>query len=142
MKTKTSLTKNSMNRSFRHCGRVMGLFSALALIWVALLPAVRAVDPPPDGGYPNGNTAEGTDALFSVTTGFDNTALGFEALFSVTTGSANTATGWTALQSNTTGFNNTANGSNALARNTTGINNTATGEGAPVSQHHGEPKHC
>jgi len=130
MKTKTSLTKNSMNRSFRHCGRVMGLFSALALIWVALLPAVRAVDPPPDGGYPNGNTAEGTDALFSVTTGFDNTALGFNALYSVTTGSANTATGWTALQNNTTGFNNTANGSNSLARNTTGINNTATGEGA------------
>ena len=108
----------------------MGLFSALALIWVALLPAVRAVDPPPDGGYPNGNTAEGTDALFSVTTGFDNTALGFNALYSVTTGSANTATGWTALQNNTTGFNNTANGSNSLARNTTGINNTATGEGA------------
>ena len=130
MKTKTSLTKNSMNRSFRHCGRVMGLFSALALIWVALLPAVRAVDPPPDGGYPNGNTAEGTDALFSVTTGFDNTALGFNALYSVTTGSANTATGWTALQNNMTGFNNTANGSNSLARNTTGINNTATGEGA------------
>ena len=119
-----------MNRSFRHCGRVIGLFSALALIWVALLPAVRAVDPPPDGGYPNGNTAEGTDALFSVTTGFDNTALGFNALYSVTTGSANTATGWTALQNNTTGFNNTANGSNSLARNTTGINNTATGEGA------------
>src|SRR6266568_1233337 len=40
---------HSMNRWFRHCGRVMGLFSALALIWVALLPAVRAVDPPPDG---------------------------------------------------------------------------------------------
>jgi len=130
MKTKTSLKTHSMNRSFRHCGRVMGLFSALALIWVALLPAVRAVDPPPDGGYPNGNTAEGTDALFSVTTGFDNAALGFNALYSVTTGSANTATGWTALQNNTTGFNNTANGSNSLARNTTGINNTATGEGA------------
>ena len=101
-----------------------------AIACFGLLSAAYAVDPPPDGGYPNGNTAEGDDALFSVTTGFDNTALGFEALFSVTTGSANTATGWTALQSNTTGFNNTANGSNSLARNTTGINNTATGEGA------------
>jgi hypothetical protein len=78
----------------------------------------------------NNNTAQGDDALISVTTGFDNTAVGFEALFSLTTGSANTATGWTALLDNTTGFNNTANGSNSLARNTTGINNTATGEGA------------
>ena len=29
---------------------------------------VRAVTPPPDGGYPGRNTAEGTDALFSLTT--------------------------------------------------------------------------
>jgi hypothetical protein len=122
--------KNSMNRSSRYCGTVAFRLIPLVLAWLALSPSVRAVDPPPDGGYPNGNTAEGTDALFSVTTGFDNTALGFEALNSLTTGSANTATGWTALQSNTTGFNNTANGSNSLARNTTGINNTATGEGA------------
>jgi len=100
------------------------------ILTLACTVTALAVDPPPDGGYPNGNTAEGTDALFSVTTGFDNTAVGFNALFSTTTGSANTATGWTALQNNTTGFNNTANGSNSLARNTTGINNTATGEGA------------
>ena len=42
MKTKTSLKTHSMNRSFRRCGGVMGLLSALALIWVAVLPAVRA----------------------------------------------------------------------------------------------------
>jgi hypothetical protein len=113
---------------WRHCFLVRML--ALTVAWLALLPATRAVDPPPDGGYPNANTAEGTDALFSLTTGFDNTAVGFEALYGNTTGSANTATGWTALQSNTTGFNNTANGANSLARNTTGMNNTATGEGA------------
>ena len=100
------------------------------ILTLARTVTALAVDPPPDGGYPNGNTAEGTDALFSVTTGFDNTAVGFNALFGTTTGSANTATGWTALQANTTGFNNTADGSNSLARNTTGINNTATGEGA------------
>ena len=41
---------------------------ALALAWVALSPAARAVDPPPDGGYPNQNTAEGEDALLSVNT--------------------------------------------------------------------------
>ena len=30
----------------------------------ALSPAVRAVLPPPDGGYPGGHTAEGTKSLF------------------------------------------------------------------------------
>jgi uncharacterized coiled-coil protein SlyX len=119
--------RNSLNRS---SWRPDLLLIPLALAWFALSPAARAVDPPPDGGYPNANTAEGTDALFSVTSGFDNTAVGFETLFGNTTGSANTATGWTALQNNATGFNNTADGSNSLARNTTGINNTATGEGA------------
>jgi len=126
MKTTTLPLRNLMNRSPLRAFFLI----PFVLACFALSPRARAVDPPPDGGYPNGNTAEGTDALFSVTTGFDNTALGFEALYGVTTGSANTATGWTALQSNTTGFNNTANGSNSLARNTTGINNTATGEGA------------
>src|SRR5438034_5036241 len=119
---------------------ILPVLIVLTLACFALPPHALATCQ--EGCLTNNNTVLGDDALFSVTTGFDNTALGFEALFSVTTGSANTATGWTALQSNTTGFNNTANGSNALARNTTGINNTATGEGAPVSQHHGEPKHC
>ena len=110
----------------------------------ALSPTARAVDPPPDGGYPNANTAEGEDALFSLTsgsdntavgfnalfsntTGFGNTAIGFEALLSNTTGTYNTATGWQALHSNTTGGSNTAYGVNALANNTTGTSNTAYG---------------
>src|SRR5204863_438364 len=54
-----------------------------------LSPQARAVDPPPDGGYPNQNTAEGEDAPFSLTTGADNTAMGFDALDSNTTGSDN-----------------------------------------------------
>ena len=49
--------------------------------------------PTPDGGYPNANTAEGSGALQSLTTGVDNTAIGFEALSSNTTGSFNTANG-------------------------------------------------
>jgi len=106
------------------------LLASVFIFALGFMPSIYAVDPPPDGGYPNANTAEGEDALFSVTTGFDNTAVGFHALFGNTTGSGNTATGWTALQDNTIGFNNTANGSNSLARNTTGINNTASGEGA------------
>ena len=64
------------------------------LILLFSLPSVAtalAVDPPPDGGYPNGNTAEGQDALFSLTTGSSNVAIGLNSLYFNTTGSANTA---------------------------------------------------
>ena len=74
--------------------------------------------PPPDGGYPNDNTAEGTNALFNVTIGTDNTATGATALFSNTTANNNTATGVAALESNTTGSDNTATGAFALRFNT------------------------
>jgi Chaperone of endosialidase len=92
-------------------------------------PMVQALlpPPPPDGGYPNENTAEGDGALFSVTGGAWNTALGFGALTSNTRGDFNTATGDRALTSNTTGFENTATGASALLSNTTGFWNTATG---------------
>src|SRR5947207_11372399 len=99
----------------------------------ALSPVARAVDPPPDGGYPNQNTAEGDGALASLTTGAGNTAVGFQALFSDTSGGSggnqagNTAIGYDALFSNTTGSYNTANGYQALYSNTTGIVNTANG---------------
>src|SRR5262245_57311437 len=102
----------------------------IALAWFALSPAVRAVNPPPDGGYANGNTAEGTDALFSLTTGFHNTANGFQALAHNTTGFQNAANGFQALLNNTTGFHNTANGFLALVRTTTGNHNTANGDRA------------
>jgi hypothetical protein len=45
------------------------------------------VSPPPDGGYPNFITAEGTNALQSLTTGAANTAVGWFSLFSNTDGS-------------------------------------------------------
>jgi hypothetical protein len=80
----------------------------------ALSPTVRAVTPPPDGGYQAGNTAEGDNALFSLTTGQNNTAIGFDALIDNTTAGFNTATGAQALRNNTTGTGNTANGSQAL----------------------------
>ena len=41
----------------------------LALTCLASLPALLAVSPPPDGGYPGGNTAEGQNALFSLRPG-------------------------------------------------------------------------
>jgi Chaperone of endosialidase len=101
-----------------------------ALVFVILSPTARAVDPPPDGGYPNQNTAEGQDALFSLTTGFSNTAIGYHAFYSDTTGYDSTAIGNDALANNTIGNNNTAIGSDALTANTGGVQNTATGAGA------------
>ena len=76
--------------------RVVGTMSLIgAFALVELIPAARAVDPPPDGSYPNQNTAEDDDALFSLTTGADNTAMGFDALDSNTTGSDNALASWT-----------------------------------------------
>ncbi len=111
--------------------RLAFLLIPLVLTCFALSPTAQAQLPPPapDGGYPNGNTAEGDGALFSLTTGIDNTANGFNALFSNTTGDSNTANGYQALQSNT-GIRNTAVGYAALANNTTGDRNTATGRAA------------
>jgi hypothetical protein len=85
--------------------------------------------PPPTGGNFNGNTAEGTQALFSNTTGNANTAIGVGALYKNITGTGNTATGMAALGSNTTGFANTAIGAKALL-NATGNYNVALGDSA------------
>ncbi len=105
---------------------------ALALAWLALwlTPKAFAVSPDPDGGYPNGNTAEGLNPLLNLTSGGYNTAIGYETLYNNTSGSENTATGALALYNNGTGNFNTANGNGALARNTTGAYNTAIGLGA------------
>ena len=99
-----------------------------ALACFALLPVPKAfgVVPPPDGGYPGGNTAEGQNALFSLSTGGYNTAVGYLSLTSNSTSSFNTAIGAGALLANTAGYN-TATGAAALLRNTTGGGNTATG---------------
>ena len=88
---------------------------------------MRAVVPAPDGGYPGFNTAEGTDALFSLTSGVGNNAIGFQALLHNTTGIHNTADGFAALSRTTTGQHNTATGDEALGSNTTGSFNTAAG---------------
>jgi Chaperone of endosialidase len=124
----------------------------LAVVGVSLAcftgfaPKAFGVMPPPDGGYPNKNTAEGQDALFSLTNGTANTANGFSALkantrgdrntangalalFTNVIGSENTATGYAALLFNR-GSGNTANGVAALYNNATGDNNTANGQRA------------
>ena len=102
----------------------------LGLACFELSPRAQAVTPAPDGGYPNENTAEGDDALFSLTTGSFNTAAGFDALYSNTTGISNTANGDSALYYNTTGSENTAIGLSALGFNVNGFGNTATGHAA------------
>jgi Chaperone of endosialidase len=103
---------------------------AFGLACFALSPTARAVSPPPDGGYPGGNTAEGNAALRDLTTGEFNTAVGASALRNNTSGNQNTAVGADALRFNTTGSFNTANGAEALQFNTTGFDNTANGSGA------------
>jgi trimeric autotransporter adhesin len=86
----------------------------------------QAVVPPPDGGYPGENTAEGTRALFSLTTGEFNTAVGWLALQSNRQAWYNTAVGAGALFSNRGTERNTATGAGALFNNI-GENNTANG---------------
>jgi trimeric autotransporter adhesin len=98
----------------------------LSLVCIALLPKMQAVLPAPDGGYPGGNTAEGQNALFGLTTGGFNTAVGYLSLRSDTTNSFNTAIGAGALLANVAG-NNTATGAGALFSNTTGPFNTGIG---------------
>jgi len=73
------------------------------------------------------NTAIGNSALQNNTTGYENTANGFQALLMNTTGSANSANGYGALQTNSSGDGNTANGYTALYSNITGDYNTANG---------------
>jgi len=134
---------------------ILPLLIPLALAWFVLSPTARAVSPPPDGGYPGGNTAEGANALFSLTTGINNTANGFRALGSNTIANRNTGVGYKALSINNTNDNtavgwsalaastgtnsggeggNTAVGSTALANNTAGVGNTGIGWNALVGQ--------
>jgi hypothetical protein len=124
--------------------RTPRLLVLFALGCFALSPMPQAVTPPPDGGYAGGNTAEGTNALSSLTTGTYNTAIGVYSLLSLGGGSFNTAIGAGtllantadeitacgsgALLSNTTGEGNTANGAFALFSNTEGNLNTAVGD--------------
>jgi trimeric autotransporter adhesin len=119
--------RNSRNRSSRRRGSILIPLGLVALL--AILPKVQAIIPPPDGGYPGANTAEGDGALNSLNArgpARQNTALGFHTLYNLTTGLANTAVGAGALLSNTTGNNNTAVGDQALSTNTTS-GNTAVG---------------
>jgi hypothetical protein len=133
--------------------------SGLLFVWsmvlcFALLQTAHAVNPPPDGGYPGGNTAEGQNALFGLASGNYNTAVGIYSLLSLTDGNfctgigagtllansagSSTAIGAGALLSNTVGEENTATGAFALFSNTEGDFNTANGSNALFSNITGE----
>jgi hypothetical protein len=128
--------------------RTIQLFLTLLVLSI-VGPNADAVSPPPDGGYPGGNTAEGQKALLSLTTGGFNAAIGYFSLSANVTGSfntavgagaldlntadRNTATGAAALLGNTIGRFNTASGAFALVSNTTGNNNSGTGAEALFS---------
>src|ERR1700745_4059384 len=53
------------------------------------MPSAPDVSPPPDGVY-GGSTAEGYEALFSLTSGDFDTALGWRSLYTDTIASFNT----------------------------------------------------
>jgi hypothetical protein len=59
----------------------------ILIVCLAFMPKMQAVTPVPDGGYANFTTAEGQNALFSLTAGAGNTGVGWFSLKSVTTGS-------------------------------------------------------
>jgi hypothetical protein len=101
----------------------------IAVLIVCLAPVqnAQAVSPPPDGGYPGNNTAEGQNALLSLTTGVNNTAVGWFSLKSNTNGQLNTAVGAGTLFSTVHASRNTAIGGAALFSNTDGERNTAVG---------------
>jgi hypothetical protein len=119
-----SPTTNSLSRSPVRHNFILVAFAGAVF---ALAPIAMAVDPPPDGGYPGNNTAEGQDALFSLNVaGQDNTAIGFRALYSLQGKDQSTAVGSQALFSNVSGDWNTAVGFQALYHST-GAQNTAVG---------------
>ena len=109
--------------------RTRFLLIATALASLDLLSLVQAVSPPPDGGYANFTTAEGQNALSSLTTGAANTAVGAFSLENVAIGSFNTSVGAGTLLFNN-GDSNTAIGAAALLLNTDGDSNTAVGVSA------------
>jgi trimeric autotransporter adhesin len=105
--------------------RTIGFFSWTVLLGTFVYAGTASAQCGPAAG--KNNTACGTGALASDTTGIFNSAFGYNALRSNTTGNYNTASGANALLKNTTGRENTAAGEEALRFNTTGRENTASG---------------
>jgi hypothetical protein len=111
------------------------IFGAIlsALVGFALCQQVQAQETPDPGSVGGSfSTADGTNALASVTTGAANSAFGWFSLWLDTDGSFNTGVGAGTLIFNTSGVDNTAVGAAALLFNT-GSDNTAVGAAALVN---------
>jgi hypothetical protein len=76
------------------------------------------------------NTAYGSGALASNTSGIRNAAFGYQSLYYNTTGGYNSAFGIGSMLSNQSGHNNVAVGHSSMFYNTSGYHNTAVGSGA------------
>jgi hypothetical protein len=80
------------------------------------------------------NTAIGSKAMYSTTTGFLNTSIGEKSMYSNVSGFQNTAIGQLTMYSAKDGISNTALGNEAMYSDTSGINNVALGFKALYSQ--------
>ena len=108
----------------------------LALSCFAFLPKCKRSVRRRTGAIPDFTTAEGCNALQTLTTGAANTGLGWFALFGTSTGNFNTGVGAGALVINNAD-SNTAVGAAALLLNTAGIENSALGTAAMVNNDNG-----
>ena len=121
--------KNRRKKSTRSLCLIAPVFACFAFV-----PQILAALPPeiqgnPDGCYPGYTTAEGCDAINSLTTGVGNTGLGWRSLFLNSTGNFNTGVGAGALALNNAD-SNTAIGTGAMLLNTVGFDNVAVGTNA------------
>lgn len=89
------------------------------------------------GGSIFTNTALGSNALSSNSTGSSNIAVGFEALRNNTSGNENVTLGFRSLLKNTIGSENIAIGSNSFLENLTGSGNVVVGRNAAAVQSDG-----
>jgi hypothetical protein len=135
-------------------------FALFGMLLTTLAPSVNSVSPPADGGYPNRNTAEGKDALFSldVSAGSDQTAIGYHAMhdlptapwgpntavgalsLSLQTGSpddGSVAVGFRTLSHEGIGYQDVAIGTNAMLSHDYGSQNSAIGVNALKAVTHG-----
>ncbi|HEV3098256.1 MAG TPA: hypothetical protein VGY75_00925 [Candidatus Udaeobacter sp.] len=102
------------------------LLIPLISVCFALSPQTQAVVPAPDGGYFGANTAEGQNALNSLSTGTFNTAIGWFSVLVQTNAKFCTGVGAGTLLLNNAN-ENTGVGAGTLLTNSTGVNNTGCG---------------
>src|SRR5947208_16347458 len=91
----SSRTAKTMKRKLKKMKNRSTILMVIPLILVcfAFAPQTRAVSPPPDGGYPGLNTAEGFQSLQLLIGGFANTGLGWRSNFSAIGASFNVGVG-------------------------------------------------